>query len=90
MMKLKQVWITTQIVGIMLTMFFTLFIPSVAGVFWFSIQIAMTGQIWAALILFITMVFGALFISMAIVYRITFYYNEFFKWDKEYENLKER
>lgn len=86
MMKLKQVWLITQMTFVMLTIFFVTFIPSMAGVFGFIIFLAQSDVI-ISMVLLPVFSFGALFVCLAVAFKFTFYYNELFDWEKKYENL---
>ena len=81
--RIKKGWIVTQMVGMMLTMFFALFIP--AMYLNFKLLERMIGAelfLIESLIVFVLIAFGLLLISIAIAGKIMFYYNDLFEWDK--------
>jgi len=81
--RIKKGWIVTQMVGMMLTMFFALFIP--AMYLNFKLLERMIGAelfLIESLIVFVLIAFGLLLISIAIAGKIMFYYNDLFEWNK--------
>ena len=91
---LVKIWIMTQIFGMMLTMFFALYIPSMYLNFkllesmylnFKLLEILIDDILLASLIVFVLIAFGLLFICFAIAGRILFYYNDLFEWDKKWK-----
>jgi len=89
-MKLRKILILLHMLFVMFTMFVTIFVPMMAGVFYFIIFIALSGQIIVSFILLAIMMFGALFISLAIVGKIAHYYDEVYEWQKRYDEIEEK
>jgi len=89
-MKLIKIWYMFAMTVIMLTVLFALFIPSMYLNCLFIAEIVGSGSMvffLESFIIFILIVFGLLFISMAIAGKVLYFYIDLYELD---EKLKEK
>ena len=87
--KIRKVWIIVQMVFVLLTMFFALFIPSMYCNFKLLEITSSHGYIFECVVVFILISFGLLYISLAIASRIIYFYDDMvFEWGKKFKTLK--
>jgi len=87
--KIRKVWIITEMVFMMLTMFFALFIPSMYCNFkLLEITTVSHNYTLEGVFVFILISFGLLYINLAIVGHIIFFYdNKIYKWSEKFKTI---
>lgn len=90
--KIRKAWLITQFTFVMLTVFFSLFIPAMCLNFKLLYIIVGTGSyLNEGLFVFVMIAFGLLFISLVVASCITLYFNDnICRWDEQFKLLRLR
>jgi len=89
--KLKKILIIMQPFIITMSTFFTIYIPLMFGNFIFLHKMILYNcDIVSSLFIFCIIAFGLIWIAIYISGKITYFFNDLYKWDEKYKNLKQR
>jgi len=89
MSKLKKIWIIGQAFVVALSTFFTIYIPLMFLNFEFM-KYLIIGDLYSGLFVFVVIGFGLIWISIFVMGKILYFFNDLYKWNEKYKNLNVR
>ena len=86
-MKIRKIWAIFCITGIMLTTFFSVYIPLMFFDAWFADYMVSYGiDVLSTIFVFCIVLFGFLWISLTISFKIVSEFIKIYEWDKTIQN----
>jgi len=88
-MKVKQIMVLIQAFIIMITTFFSIYIPLMVGNFYFlEYMFNSSINLFSSLFVFCMIAFGFLWIALYVSAKILEYFDKLFDWQTKYDKLK--